>query len=120
MRMIEQRPDLFAAFVGTGQIVGMFATQEALYQYALNHATAAHDEENAGRAKEARPSAVQHSGTLRTISRLLPESLLAARRRCGDQSHERCTGLHSELVDCREDVRVVQGVANGKKNSTRY
>ena len=44
MRMIEQRPDLFAAFVGTGQIVGMPGTQEALYQYALNHATAVHDE----------------------------------------------------------------------------
>jgi pimeloyl-ACP methyl ester carboxylesterase len=34
VRMIEQRPDLFAAFVGTGQIVGMPGTQEALYQYA--------------------------------------------------------------------------------------
>ena len=78
MRMIEQRPDLFAAFVGTGQIVGMPGTQEALYQYALNHATAV-QRENAGRAKATGPSAVQYSGTLRTISRLLPESLLAAR-----------------------------------------
>ena len=44
VRMIEQRPDLFAAFVGTGQIVGMPGTQDVLYQYALSHATAAHDE----------------------------------------------------------------------------
>ena len=44
VRMIEQRPDLFAAFVGTGQIVGIFGTQDALYQYALSHATASHDE----------------------------------------------------------------------------
>jgi pimeloyl-ACP methyl ester carboxylesterase len=44
VRMIEQRPDLFAAFAGTGQIVGMLGTQDVLYEYALSHATAAHDE----------------------------------------------------------------------------
>ena len=44
IRMIERRPDLFAAFVGTGQIVGMAGTQDVLYAYALSHATAAHDE----------------------------------------------------------------------------
>jgi pimeloyl-ACP methyl ester carboxylesterase len=44
IRMIEKRPDLFEAFVGTGQIVGMQATQEVQFQYALSHATASHDE----------------------------------------------------------------------------
>jgi len=44
LRMVEQSPDRFAAFVGTGQIVGMPATQDVLYQYALSHATAAHDD----------------------------------------------------------------------------
>jgi pimeloyl-ACP methyl ester carboxylesterase len=44
IRMIEQRPDLFNAFVGTGQLVGMFAGQSWQYDYALEHATAAHDE----------------------------------------------------------------------------
>jgi pimeloyl-ACP methyl ester carboxylesterase len=43
-RMIEQRPDLFAAFAGTGQIVDMLGTQEVLYAYAMSHATAAHDQ----------------------------------------------------------------------------
>jgi pimeloyl-ACP methyl ester carboxylesterase len=44
IRMIEKRPDLFEALVGTGQIVGMTATQEVLYRFALTHATAAHDD----------------------------------------------------------------------------
>jgi pimeloyl-ACP methyl ester carboxylesterase len=44
IRMIEKRPDLFSAFVGTGQIVGMLAAQQVQYDYALSHATASHDE----------------------------------------------------------------------------
>jgi pimeloyl-ACP methyl ester carboxylesterase len=44
IRMIEERPELFTAFVGTGQIVGFFATQQVQYDYALSHATASHDE----------------------------------------------------------------------------
>jgi pimeloyl-ACP methyl ester carboxylesterase len=44
VRMIEQRPDLFAAFAGTGQIVGMLSTQDVQYEYALSHATASHDQ----------------------------------------------------------------------------
>lgn len=43
VRMIEQRPDLFAAFVGTGQIIGMLGSQDPEYEYALRHATATHD-----------------------------------------------------------------------------
>jgi hypothetical protein len=42
--MIEKRPDLFSAFVGTGQIVGMLAEQIVQYRYALEHATASHDQ----------------------------------------------------------------------------
>ena len=44
IRMIEKRPELFTAFVGTGQIVGVFAAQLVQYEYALRHATASHDE----------------------------------------------------------------------------
>jgi pimeloyl-ACP methyl ester carboxylesterase len=55
VRMIEQRPDLFAAFVGTGQIVGMRGTQDALYEYALSHATAAHDEKMLAALKQVGP-----------------------------------------------------------------
>ncbi|HVB88355.1 MAG TPA: alpha/beta hydrolase [Candidatus Dormibacteraeota bacterium] len=44
IRMVEKRPDLFSAFIGTGQIVGMMAGQRWQYQYALSHATASHDE----------------------------------------------------------------------------
>ncbi len=55
IRMIEQRPDLFAAFVGTGQIVGMASTQDALYQYALSHATEAHDEKMLAALKQLGP-----------------------------------------------------------------
>ena len=61
VRMIDQRPDLFAAFVGTGQIVGMLGTQDVLYEYALSHATASSRREDAGCAEAAGPSAVQHS-----------------------------------------------------------
>jgi pimeloyl-ACP methyl ester carboxylesterase len=43
VRMIEQRPDLFSAFVGTGQIISMYGGQNVQYQTALNRATANHD-----------------------------------------------------------------------------
>jgi pimeloyl-ACP methyl ester carboxylesterase len=55
VRMVEQRPDLFAAFVGTGQIVGMPGTQDALYQFALSHATAAHDDKMLSALKQVGP-----------------------------------------------------------------
>ena len=55
VRMIAQRPDLFTAFVGTGQIVGMLGTQEALYGYALSHATASHDEKMLAALKQVGP-----------------------------------------------------------------
>jgi pimeloyl-ACP methyl ester carboxylesterase len=44
MRMIERRPDLFAALVGTGQIISMFGAQAIQYQAALSYATAGHDQ----------------------------------------------------------------------------
>ncbi len=44
VRMIEQRPDLFSAFVGTGQIVSMYGAQDVQYQTALSRATANHDQ----------------------------------------------------------------------------
>ena len=44
VRMIEQRPDLFSAFVGTGQIVSMYGAQNVQYQTALSRATANHDQ----------------------------------------------------------------------------
>ncbi len=44
LRMVKQRPDLFAAFVGTGQIVSMLGAQDVQYEYALSHATASHDQ----------------------------------------------------------------------------
>jgi pimeloyl-ACP methyl ester carboxylesterase len=44
IRMIEKRPDLFSAFVGTGQIVSLYAAQDVQYETALARATASHDE----------------------------------------------------------------------------
>jgi pimeloyl-ACP methyl ester carboxylesterase len=55
VRMIEQRPDQFAAFVGTGQIIGMAGTQDALYSYASSHATASHDQEKLDALKQLGP-----------------------------------------------------------------
>jgi pimeloyl-ACP methyl ester carboxylesterase len=55
VRMIEQRPDLFAAFAGTGQIVGLPGTQDAQYEYALSHATATHDEKMLAALKQLGP-----------------------------------------------------------------
>lgn len=55
IRMIEKRPDLFSAFVGTGQIVGMKATQEVLYHYAMTHATDTHDEKMLAALKQVGP-----------------------------------------------------------------
>lgn len=55
IHMIEKRPDLFTAFVGTGQIVGMMATQRVLYQYALDHATANHDQKMLSDLKQVGP-----------------------------------------------------------------
>ena len=44
LQMIRQRPDLFAAFVGTGQIVSLFAQQEKQFEYTRSRAAARHDE----------------------------------------------------------------------------
>jgi pimeloyl-ACP methyl ester carboxylesterase len=55
VRMIEQRPDLFAAWVGTGQIVGMRGTQDANYEYALSHATASQDQKMLAALKQVGP-----------------------------------------------------------------
>lgn len=55
IRMIEKRPDLFTAFVGTGQIAGMMAGQHWQYEYALSHATANHDEKMLAALKQAGP-----------------------------------------------------------------
>jgi len=55
IRMIERQPNLFAAFVGTGQIVGAAASQEVQYQYALSHATANHDQKMLDALKEIGP-----------------------------------------------------------------
>ncbi len=55
LRMIEQRPDLFAAFVGTGQIVGILGSQDVQYEYALSHATASHDEKMLAALKQVGP-----------------------------------------------------------------
>jgi pimeloyl-ACP methyl ester carboxylesterase len=55
IHMIEKRPDLFAAFVGTGQIVGIIAGQQWQYQYALNHATASNDQKMLAALKQVGP-----------------------------------------------------------------
>jgi pimeloyl-ACP methyl ester carboxylesterase len=55
IRMIEKRPDLFSAFVGTGQVVGDLATQRWQYQYALVHSTAGHDEKMLAALKQVGP-----------------------------------------------------------------
>jgi len=44
LRMIERRPDLFAAMVGTGQIVSLYDAQLVQYRTAMNRATATHDQ----------------------------------------------------------------------------
>lgn len=55
IHMIEKRPDLFEAFVGTGQVVGMAATQRWQYQYALTHASASHDDKMLTALKQVGP-----------------------------------------------------------------
>jgi pimeloyl-ACP methyl ester carboxylesterase len=55
VRMIRQRPDLFSAFLGTGQTIGMAGTQDALYEYALGHATASHDQKMLDALKQLGP-----------------------------------------------------------------
>jgi pimeloyl-ACP methyl ester carboxylesterase len=55
VRMIRQRPDLFSVLLGTGQIIGMASTQDVLYEYALSHATATHDEKMLAALKQLGP-----------------------------------------------------------------
>ena len=43
LRMIQKRPDLFQAFVGTGQVVSWLGEQEPQYQYTRSRAEAARD-----------------------------------------------------------------------------
>jgi pimeloyl-ACP methyl ester carboxylesterase len=44
LKMIEKRPDLFQAFVGTGQVVSWLGEQQPQYEYTKNRAAAAHDQ----------------------------------------------------------------------------
>jgi pimeloyl-ACP methyl ester carboxylesterase len=44
LRMIADRPDLFEAFVGTGQVVSWLGEQDAQYAFTKNHAEATHDQ----------------------------------------------------------------------------
>jgi len=44
LQMIRKRPDLFQAFVGTGQAVSWLGEQAPQYQYTLRRAAAAHDQ----------------------------------------------------------------------------
>jgi pimeloyl-ACP methyl ester carboxylesterase len=72
IRMIEQRPDLYSAFVGTGQIVGMVAGQRWQYQYALSHATANHDEQMLAALRQVGPPpyrTLQRNGDFQTCCR---------------------------------------------------
>lgn len=43
LKMIEKRPELFAAFVGTGQTVNLLAAQDIQYRQAQEHATRTND-----------------------------------------------------------------------------
>lgn len=43
LKMIEKRPELFSAFVGTGQTVSLLAGQDIQYRQALDHATQSKD-----------------------------------------------------------------------------
>jgi len=43
LKMIEKRPELFSAFVGTGQTVSLRAGQDIQYRQALDHATRSND-----------------------------------------------------------------------------
>jgi pimeloyl-ACP methyl ester carboxylesterase len=45
IRMIRQRPDLFAAYIGTGQVVNMRKNEELNYAHVLAQAQAAHNRE---------------------------------------------------------------------------
>jgi pimeloyl-ACP methyl ester carboxylesterase len=62
VRMIKARPDLFAAYVGTGQVVAKEEKEEILYRRAMGLARAAHDDDAIARLEEigAPPYRSQH------------------------------------------------------------
>jgi len=72
IRIIEKRPDLFSAFIGTGQIVSLVASQKMLYEYALQHATANRDDKMLAALKQIGPPpyrTLQQNGDFDTCCR---------------------------------------------------
>jgi len=68
----EGTPDLFSAFIGTGQTVSLIASQKVLYEYALQHATANHDEKMLAALKQIGPPpypTLQQNGDFDTCCR---------------------------------------------------
>jgi pimeloyl-ACP methyl ester carboxylesterase len=55
IQMVKRRPDLFAAYVGTGQVVAKEEKEEVLYSRTMEKARAAHDRDGIARLRSVGP-----------------------------------------------------------------
>jgi len=85
LKMIEQRPDLFVAFVGTDQLVSWVAKQSVEYEYTKSRATASHDQKTLDALNQAGPPPYLSLEGYRSVPRLLPPEDDAAIARLGRQ-----------------------------------
>lgn len=72
VRMIERKPDLFAAFVGTDQLVSWIAKQDVEYEYTKSRATATHEQKTLDALNQAGPPPYRSLESYRRVPRLLP------------------------------------------------
>jgi pimeloyl-ACP methyl ester carboxylesterase len=72
LRMIEQRPDLFLAFVGTDQIISWLAKQDVEFEYTKSRATAGHDQELLAALGQTGSPPYRSLQSYRRVPRILP------------------------------------------------
>ena len=72
VRMIEKRPDLFTAFIGTDTAVSWVAKQQVEYDYTRNRATALNDQKTLAALQKLGPPPYLSLDRYRQFPRLLP------------------------------------------------
>ena len=77
IQMVKRRPDLFAAYVGTGQVVAKAEKERILYARLMKKLEAAHDAEGIARLKTV-TAAVSHRS--RTAGRTRGDAVASIRR----------------------------------------
>jgi pimeloyl-ACP methyl ester carboxylesterase len=107
LQMVERRPDLFCAYVGTGQVVDWDAQEALDYRRLLDRANAAHDESTVDALTKLGPPPYANLPTLLTERRLATAYPVASERDYLLRSTP--TALFAPRISLKDLVDNVQG-----------